>query len=97
MPNSKWEGNIRGKHLIMDFYSKTGVELYDTDHKWITGGPYKRDGDLIIFSSAQSISIKDGYKYFNYRLISGRINKKRMSVRTECDGEIHYDTLRKIE
>jgi hypothetical protein len=97
MPNSKWEGNIRGKHLIMDFYSKGRVELYDMDHKWITGGFYKRNGELIEFNSYMSVYITSKYESKSYQLVSARIDKKRMSVKTECDGAVYYDTLRKIE
>lgn len=95
MPNSKWEGNIGGQHLIMDFYSKGRVELYDTDHNWAGSGLYERKGNRIEFG-AVSIRIKGRYGYDYHHLESATINKKRMSVRSECDGDIDYNTFRKI-
>ena len=95
MPNSKWEGNIGGQHLIMEFYSKERVELYDTDHNWAGSGLYERKGNRIEFG-AVPVRIKSGYRTKYYDLKSATIDKKRMSVRTECDGDIDYNTFRKM-
>ena len=94
-PNSRWEGNMGGEYMIIDFDPKGYVDVYTRDLDWAGGGLCQRKGDVIEFAGV-SVRIKSGYGYDYYKLQSATIDKRRMRVESECDGYTYYDTFIKM-
>ena len=94
-PNSRWEGNIGGQYMILDFDSRGYVDIYTKDLDQIGAGLCGRKGNYIDFGGT-SVQVKDGYRTKYYRIISATIKKREMRVESEYDGYTYYDTFIKM-